>query len=166
MLQRPIKAVEQLRLPMLAPRNITVKDSSNLDVKSTQFEMHFNFHPMQNTFAGVRLAVGNGHYFEIGYDAAGQKLYIDRSKTANQNFNSKFPQLSRYETALVAKGNNIDLHIYFDNSIVEVFANDGECVMTTQIFPNADEKGIQFFSNNGSSAFSDVIVWGMRSVWK
>lgn len=165
-LQRPIKAFEQLRSPLLTPRNITVKDNSKLDVQSTQFEMHFNFHPLQNSVAGVRLAVGNGHYFEIGYDAANQKLYVDRSKTANQNFNQKFQQLSRYEAPLVAKGNNIDLDIYFDNSIVEIFANDGECVMTTQIFPNPGEKGIQFFSNNGSSSFSDVAVWGIRSVWK
>jgi sucrose-6-phosphate hydrolase SacC (GH32 family) len=166
MLQRPIKNLDQLRTILLVPRNIAVKDSSKLDIQSIQFEMHFNFHPIQNTVAGVRLAVGNGHYFEIGYDASNQKLYVDRSKTANQNFNAKFGQLSRYETPLVAKGNNIDLHIYFDNSIVEVFANDGECVMTTQIFPSPDEKGIQFFSNNGPSQFSNVTVWGMRSAWK
>jgi sucrose-6-phosphate hydrolase SacC (GH32 family) len=132
----------------------------------TQFEMHFNFHPLQNTVAGVRLAAGNGHYFEIGYDATNQKLYIDRSKTANQNFNPKFQQLSRYETPFIVKGNNIDLHIFFDNSIVEVFANDGEYVMTTQIFPNPDEKRIQLFSNNGVTAFSNVIVWGIKSNWK
>jgi len=166
MLQRPIKNLEQLRSMLLVPRNITVKDTSKLSLQSNQFEMHFNFHPMQNTIAGVRLAVGNDHYFEIGYDAANQKLYVDRSKTANQNFNPKFAQLSRYETSLVAKGNNLDLDIYFDNSIVEIFANDGECVMTTQIFPISDEKGIEFFSNNGASAFSNVTVWGMRSVWK
>jgi fructan beta-fructosidase len=166
MIQRPIKAIDLLRTLILPPRNIVVDGISKMDVHGQQLQLHFNFHPFPGTIEGVRLAVGNDHYFEIGYDAANQKLYIDRSKTANQNFNPKFQQLSRYATMLSSKGNNIDLNIYFDNSIVEVFANDGEYVITTQIFPNKDENGIELFSNNGTTNFMNVNIAQMRSVWK
>jgi fructan beta-fructosidase len=165
LLQRPLKALEQLRSPLMTSKNFTVNGNTKLDVKSSQFEMHLNFHATPNGIAGVRLAVGNDHYFEIGYDAAKQKLYIDRSKTANQNFNKKFQQLSRYETVLLPKGNNIELHIYFDNSIVEIFANDGEAVMTSQIFPAKNENDIELFSNNPAT-FSNVTVWQIKSAWQ
>jgi fructan beta-fructosidase len=166
MIQQPIKAIDLLRIVTLPQRNIVVNGTAQINTHSQQLQLHFNFHPFPNTIEGVRLAVGNDHYFEIGYDVANQKLYIDRSKTANQNFNPKFQQLSRYETALSSKGNNIDLNIYFDNSIVEVFANDGECVMTTQIFPNKDENGIELFSNNGITNFINVNIAQMKSAWK
>jgi sucrose-6-phosphate hydrolase SacC (GH32 family) len=145
---------------------MTVTGTTKLPVNSNQFEMRLSFHVVPNSTAGVRLAVGNGHYFEIGYDAAQQKLYIDRSKCANQNFNPKFQQLSHYETILLPKGNNVDLHLYFDNSIVEVFANDGEAVMTAQLFPDKDENGIELFFNNGTTTFANVSIGRMKSVWQ
>lgn len=165
LIQRSIKTLEQLRSPLMTSKNFNVNGTTKLDVKSNQFEMRLNLHAIPNGTAGVRLSVGNNHYCEIGYDVTKQKLYIDRDKTAQQSFNKKFPEMSHYETTLLPKGNNVELHIYFDNSIVEVFANDGEAVMTAQIFPDKDENGIELFSNTPTT-FSNVVVWGMKSVWK
>jgi fructan beta-fructosidase len=165
--QRPLKTLEQLRTsPLMQPKKIIVATNNKLPVNSTQFEMKLNLQPSSKAIAGVRLAVGSNHYFEIGYDAAQQKLYIDRSKSGARSFNKKFEELSRYETTLVPKNNNIQLDIYFDNSIVEIFANDGETVMTAQIFPDKNENGVELFSSNGTAAFYDVGVWQMKSVWK
>lgn len=166
MVQHPIKALDQLRSPLMTPRNFTVTGRQPLDIKSSQFQMRLGFYVVPNGVAGVRIAEGDGHYFEVGYDAAGQKLYIDRSKSGRQDFNRKFAGLSRYEASVLPKGNNIELNIYFDNSIVEVFANDGECVMTAQIFPGKDENGIELFSNNGTTSFVNVGVSGINSIWQ
>ncbi len=166
MIQRPVKVLEQLRTPRIMQGKIEVKGSKTLDIQSNQFEMRLSFHPIPNSVAGVRLAVGNNHYLEIGYDAGQQKLYIDRSKCANQSFNKKFRELSHYEAKLISKSNTIDLHIYFDNSIAEVFANDGEAVMTAQIFPGKEENGIELFSNNGITTFLNVNVSQMKSIWE
>jgi fructan beta-fructosidase len=60
---------------------------------------------------------------------------------------------------------NIKLHIFFDNSIVEVFANDGMAVMTAQIFPDENDNGIELFSEGGTTKFESVRLWKMRSAW-
>jgi fructan beta-fructosidase len=93
-------------------------------------------------------------------------LYVDRSNSANQSFNKNFEKLSHFETPLKANGNHIKLHIYFDNSVVEVFANDGEAVMTMQVFPGAADNNVALFSNEGTATFSNVKIWRMRSAWE
>lgn len=165
LMQRPVAAVSQLQGDTLVDESILVSDNKWYDIKSTQLEMKVETQPAENSISGVQLAAGNGHYAEIGYDAARQKLYLDRSHTANQAFNKNFEKLSRFETPLVLKNGTLKLHIFFDNSIVEVFANDGEAVMTMQVFPSQEENGAALFSNGGTTTFSDVKIWKMNSAW-
>jgi fructan beta-fructosidase len=112
---------------------LPVKKSSALNLNSLKWK--YRFSPVPNSTAGVHLAVGKQNVFVIGYDDALQKLFVDRSGCTNNSFNKEFASLSRYETSLTPLNGKIKLHIFFDNSIVEVFANDGMTVMTTQIFP-------------------------------
>jgi len=115
--------------------------------------------------AGVNLAVGKQNVFVVGYDAPSQKLFVDRSGCSNNSFNKEFASLSRYETSLTPVNGKIKLHIFFDNSIIEVFANDGINVMTTQIFPDENDNGIELFSQGGTTKFETVRTWKMKSAW-
>ena len=94
-----------------------------------------------------------------------KKLFVDRSGCTNNSFNKKFGSLSRYETSLTPLNGKIKLHIFFDNSIVEVFANNGETVMTTQIFPGENDNGVELFSEGGTTKFDSVKLWRMNSAW-
>ncbi len=166
LVQKPVKQTAQLRMPGMDKQNITVTDKTPLNIKSTQFEMLVSFTPNANGNSGVRLATGGGNYAEIGYDGLNKKMYLDRSKCANQNFNKKFEASSFYETKLSPVNNTIKLHIFFDNSIIEVFGNDGEAVMTAQIFPDKSDNGIELFSNGGETIFDKINIWQMKSAWK
>ena len=111
------------------------------------------------------MAVGQNSAFIVGYDAANEKLFIDRSGCSNNSFNAKFAALSRYEVKLPMTYDKINLHIFFDNSIIEVFANDGVAVMTAQIFPGAKDNGIELFSTGGPTKFQSLSIWKMKSSW-
>lgn len=166
LLQQPVDAVRKLRADLSQWKNICVSGTKSLPVKSKQFEMQVSFSPNKTTVSGVHLAVGKENVFVIGYDAAKGKLFIDRSKSSNNDFNLNFSQLSRYETSLKPINGKISLSIFFDNSIVEVFANGGQKVLTAQVFPNEDENGIELFSNAGTTIFDSVKFWKMKSTWK
>jgi len=58
----------------------------------------------------------------------------------------------------------IDLRIFLDASILEVYAADGRVVMTAQLFPEPGDTGIQLFSSGGSSQFEGIRFWKMGSV--
>jgi fructan beta-fructosidase len=59
----------------------------------------------------------------------------------------------------------IKLHIFFDNSIIEVFANDGMTVLTTQIFPDENDNAVELFSEGATTKFETVRLWKLRSAW-
>jgi fructan beta-fructosidase len=166
LLQQPVAAVQQLRAPILLRlNNRTIENDMPLAAKTTQCELLLTMQPSGNGNSGLRLAGSNQHYTEIGYDAGRQELYIDRSKTAHQSFNKNFEKLSRYAVALPLKNNTLTLRIFLDNSVVEVFANDGEAVLTAQFFAGKDETAITLFAGDGKAKLVNLQLWPMKSIW-
>jgi fructan beta-fructosidase len=165
LLQQPVSELKKLRMKPTEFTNLTVIKTKKLSIKSQQFEMETEFIPSPNGISGVRLAVSKNNFFVIGYNTSTQKFFIDRSGCTNNSFNKKFAALSRYETSLAAVKGKIKLNIFFDKSIVEVFANDGVVVMTAQLFPGENDNGIELFSEGGASRFNSVKIWNIRSAW-
>ena len=166
LVQQPVAAIKQLRQPLLLQLNKKAIDGVELiRAKSVQCEIALSIEPGSTGKSGIRLAAGNDHYFEIGYDAEKQELYIDRSKTAQQSFNKNFEKLSRYAVPLPLNKKPLKLSIYLDNSIAEVFANDGEAVLTTQFFNAAAATGMALFSEGGKSQLLSLQVWPMKGIW-
>jgi fructan beta-fructosidase len=165
LIQRPVALASSLRKKIFALQNEWVTDKKVLPVKSKQFEMEFSIEPAAASVSGVRLAVGDDNYFEIGYVATKQLLYIDRSKSGNTAFNENFKKLNWFEKLIPLKNKKLQLHIFYDNSIVEVFVNGGEAVFTTQIFTARQNNGIVLFSTGGKSKFSSLDLWEMKSAW-
>jgi len=165
LIQRPLDALKKLRARAIELKNISVNGKKRLDLKGQQFEIEVSFQPVTSSTAGIRLAVGRQNVFVIGYDASSKKLFVDRSGCTNNSFNKEFASLSRYETSLTPAGGKIKLHIFFDNSIVEVFANNGVAVMTAQIFPDESDNGVELFSEGASTKFESVRIWKMRPAW-
>jgi fructan beta-fructosidase len=165
LIQKPVALTSSLRKKIFALQNEWVTDKKVLPVKSKQFEMEFSIEPAIASVSGVQLAVGDSTYFEIGYDAAKQLFYIDRSKSGNTAFNENFKNLSRFEKVILLKNKKLQLQIYCDNSIVEVFVNGGKAVFTAQIFTGEKDNGIALFSTGGKSGFSNLGLWEMKSVW-
>ncbi len=165
LLQQPANQVNQQRSKVSSWKNNNVKKSYLLPAQSQSMEIELVFSPSAGSIAGVRLAKGSDHYIEIGYDKEKQALYVDRSKAGDTSFHESFAKLSRYEKFIKPKNGKIKLRIFFDKSIVEVFANDGEAAMTVQLFPNEKNNAVELFSNGKNVFFEIVNLWQMKSIW-
>lgn len=165
LIQEPIKALNSLRFDQSKWMNLPVDGIRPLPVKGQQFELELELSIGSSTECGVQIASGTGHEMVIGYNSTEKKIYIDRSKTANQQIHKKFAELSRYQTSLSPASGKIHLRIFFDNSIVTVFANKGEAVLTTQIFPGKNDDGVQLFSKGGKATIIQASFWQMKSIW-
>lgn len=165
LIQQPVAALKNLRRGSFSEKNISVNGKLLLPVRSQQFEMEVVFQPMPNSSAGIQLAAGGSHFFIVGYDVANQKLFIDRSRSSDTSFNKNFDSLSRYETSLAPQNGKINLHVFFDNSIIEIFANEGVAVMTVQIFPGKTDNEIGLFSDGAETNFDSIKIWKMKSAW-
>jgi len=165
LIQKPVAAVNGLRKNMKSFTKEPVLAEKILPVSGKQFEIEFTIEPGFSSVSGIRIAKQNDQYLEIGYDAAKQVIYIDRSKAGNNRFTENFKKLSRFEKNVTTTRQKIKMRIYFDNSIAEVFVNDGELAFTAQVFSGKDATGIALFSDNSASNFADITFWEMKSVW-
>jgi fructan beta-fructosidase len=165
LLQQPVSAIKALRQSLTKISDQEVTGDKTLSVNSTQFEMECTLTPSTTSISGIKIAVGNEHYFEIGYDAATQLFFIDRSKSGNTTFNENFTKKKRFEKMIPLQNKKIQLHVFFDNSIVEIFVNEGAAVFTAQLFPDVKDNSIQLFSSDGNTRFSNINFWKMKSAW-
>jgi fructan beta-fructosidase len=69
----------------------------------------------------------------LSYDLATKTLSFDRTQSGNVAFHEKFASVDKMIVS--PKNNEIELDIFVDNSIIEIYANGGEQVMTQQVFP-------------------------------
>jgi levanase len=112
---------------------------------------------------GVAVRTGNGQATLIGYNRANSQLYIDRTRSGNVNFD---PSFSGIHTApLPTVDGVVHLTILVDWSSVEVFGQDGQVLLTDQIFPDSSSVGIAAFADGGSATLRSLTVNQMRSAW-
>jgi hypothetical protein len=63
-----------------------------------------------------------------------------------------------HTAALEPERGVVRLHVLLDRSSVEVFAGQGEVVLTDQIFPAADSRGTAVFAEGGDAVLRRLTV--------
>ena len=91
----------------------------------------------------------------VYYDKAKNELGFDRSASGIElKGEEAHPPVSR-KVALSGKSDHLELAIYLDSSSVEVFEKNGEVVMTSNVYPTAEAKGISF-ECSGKAVFEEA----------
>ena len=165
LLQRPVQTLSGLRNKSWEKDNIQVNGTTTIPMTSNQCEIEMSWHPKANEVSGIYLAEGKGRPLKIGYDANQGQLFFDRTGVGEQSFNAAFGKRSGYSSGIHLKNGELTLRIFFDHSLVEIFANDGESVMTLQIFPAHGNDRLALFSEKGNMQFDRVSIWTMKSIW-
>ncbi len=165
--QSPIQSAAHLaREAKYKLRHATLAEGeTNLGSKASgkAYRLDVTFKPNTAKSFGVNVRTGNGERTVIGYDVAGEQLYLDRTQSGQVNFNSSFPSVKR--VAVPVRDGKVSLQIYVDWSSVEIFADGGRVAITDQIFPSATSDGIQLFSTGGEAVVDNLEVSAMSSVW-
>lgn len=55
--------------------------------------------------------------------------------------------------------------VYKDKSVIEVFANGGQCVMTALVFPSESATNASVFTLEGKT-HADITVFPIRTIWE
>nr|MDQ6904118.1 GH32 C-terminal domain-containing protein [Bacteroidota bacterium] len=101
----------------------------------------------------------------IYFDAADEMVKIDRTHSGDTSFNKKF---SSIDSVSIPRGiDDLKFRILIDNSIVEVFINDGEYALTDLIFPRKTNGTVQFFATDLKGIqFRNLKIWEMNAPGK
>jgi beta-fructofuranosidase len=75
-----------------------------------------------------------------------------------------YPQYGLCGTRSVALNLNdtLNLRLFFDNSSVEVFVNEGEACLSSRIYPEAGARELALFAWTGSASLIDAGAWQLE----
>ena len=112
---------------------------------------------------GLKVRKGASEETVIGVRRDPAEVFVDRTRSGNTTFHERFP--GRHAAPLRPETKTVRLHVFVDWSSVEVFANDGEVVLSERIFPSAESDGIEIFAEGGDAAVRSLQIWRIQSIW-
>ena len=166
MVQAPVRELESLRGKPVHLGNFAIEKANiavgDKGLNGETYEIEAEFEPGAASEVGFRLRKGEGVETVVGIIPSTNTMFVDRTKSGEVSFSKDFP--GRYATTL-GDTKRVKLHIFVDRSSVEVFANDGEKVMTDRIYPPPGSTGIEVYSTGGAGKFVSLTVWPVKPVW-
>ena len=100
----------------------------------------------------------------IGIDPRAGRLFVDRTRSGQVDFHPEFR--GRHTAPLPVENGRVTLHVFVDWSSVEVFAADGEVVITDQIFPAPESDGVALYARGGTAHLVSLDAWPLDSIWR
>jgi sucrose-6-phosphate hydrolase SacC (GH32 family) len=169
LVQQPVPELKMLRTDSLTEPGKMITGV----IPFTAFKNYQNSYEFETTIdidkavvAGVNLMVGNGRKLMVGYDTEKEQLFIDRTNctdVSDSNFLKAFAVKMSAPLRLSKK--LLKLQIFVDRSSVEVFANDGEKVLSATTFQSEEQTGVEFYAIGGSSKIINLKAWKLKSIW-
>ncbi len=111
--------------------------------------------------AGVRLSNAAGEEVVVGVTRAPLEVFVDRRRSRLTPFHAAYP--GRHAGPIAWRDRTITLRILFDRSVIEVFANDGETVITDRVFPTQPLDRVELLPRGGRRPVARM--WTLGSVW-
>ena len=107
----------------------------------------------------VRCSPDGGEQTIIAYNHEDKCLVLDAEQSSlSPDVASRGVQRARHE---LDEGELLQLRIFIDRSIVEVFANNRLC-LTKRIYPSGENSlGVEFFVRGGSATLKSIDAWQM-----
>jgi len=163
MVQAPVRELQGLREKTYMVHDATAQEATarivHSFVRGDTYEIEAELEPDAASEMGFRLRKNDDVETVVGIVPATNTLFVDRMKSGEVSFSKDFP--GRFTTTL-GDTKRVKLHIFVDRSSVEVFANDGEKVMTNRIYPPPGSTGIEVY---GAGRVVSLTVWQLKSVW-
>jgi sucrose-6-phosphate hydrolase SacC (GH32 family) len=166
LVQEPVETIAGIRGKRFtwAGQNVRELNEALRSASSTSFELQSTLTLGDAAEAGWRVLASDGTYTAVGYSQAKNQLYVDRTHSGITEFSKDFPV--RTAAPLSISRSPLKLRILVDRSSVEVFAQDGQVVMTNLVYPPTTAKGVEFFSEGPSPRRIAVEMWDLSATMR
>jgi len=113
---------------------------------------------------GLRIITGTNESTTVRCQPRQGSLTLDRIQSGRVDFHPKFP--AAHQAPLRFMDGRVRLHLYLDTSSLEVFASNGETVLTDLILPASGGRKLELFAQRGSISVRRLEIWELRSTWR
>lgn len=162
----PAPELSRLRSKHYHATDITVTETPRIveDVEGTALEIVAVFTRGAASAFGIALSGPHDNTEEVSifYDHAAGQLSIE-------NTPSNIDSIIHYEvesgSVALAENEPLQLHIFIDNSVIEVFANDMTCITERFYLSYNDHAAISLFARGGNAKILSLDIWEMQPIW-
>ena len=135
-----------------------------LDELSNQaLELNIQFEVQDAEAFGIGVFQENDKGTSITYLTNEQQLIFNRANSGDVSFSESF--IGSDTVAIPLEDGMLNLRIFLDHSLVEIFAQNGKYCISNQVFPEK-QSGVSWFSKNGTVTVKKAEAWKLRSTWK
>lgn len=166
LIQVPVKELQTLRgREVTLPKQELTAGRNPLDgIKGTAYELESEFSVQQDAKLFFHLRQGNDQTTTVSYDAKAEELRVDRTQSGIVSFEKDFAE--KVTAPLQLKNGKLKLQFFVDESSLEVFANDGEAVLSNIIFPDPTSNGMELLASEGSVTLDSFHFYPMKTIWR
>ena len=169
--QAPIKELSALRNNLYSVANKVIgPDSQNLlkGLVSGAYEIEAELEipaGSKVTDFGFNLHEGaGGSKTVVGYKTGHSTMFVDRAASGETDFS---PSFTTYQEAqLIPDRSRVKMHIFVDESSVEVFGNDGLVVFSDVILPDPASRAMSFYAGGGEVKVISMKVYALDNTWR
>ena len=152
----PLPELEKLRKKHYKFSNIVINQNSKemlKTIRSKHLEILIEFELIDAESFGIKLfnSKSINQAESIGYDQSNNMLWSGKDKV---------------NIILENNSKKLDLHIFIDNSIIEVFANHRECISGQITSKRNLPFAIDLFATRGKVKVNFLDIWELNSIWK
>jgi sucrose-6-phosphate hydrolase SacC (GH32 family) len=150
--QQPVTEVTALRLGKGVPfeSQTALPPSSDLEVVLTRGEGQ----------RGLRFSNAAGEEVIVGVSGTAPEVFVDRRRSSNApSFHPEYP--GRHSGRVRGNAPTIPLRVLFDRSVIEVFAGDGDAVVTDRVYPSHPLDRVELLAGSKTSG-SRAVLWELQ----
>lgn len=166
LIQEPIKELQMLRGKEVAMKKQKLAGGVNPfdSLKGTSYELLSELTVQPKSKLEFQLRKGSDQATKVSYDADAEKLTIDRTHSGISSFEKGFAE--QVSAPLKLKDGKLKLHFFVDEASLEVFANDGEAVVSSLIFPDPTSNQLELSASEGNVTLEKAQFYPMGTVWR
>ncbi len=133
LVQKPVFA-ENIHTKILTLKASELSKEKTIEMPGNSYRLGISIDLANAKGISIDLLKNDEEKSVLTYDLMTQMLSFDRTKSGKIDFSKKFPSIERMR--VIPQNGILKLDVFVDNSIVEVFANDGKEVLTDLVFPS------------------------------
>lgn len=167
LMTKPVKELTKLRgrNVKLSAGILGASQLIEMDFSPTMSEVIVEFDHTKATHPfGIRIGNSKSELVTIAFDKKLNGFTVDRTGAGKGDF---YPAFRGFHIGQRDYDTNIvKMHLVFDKSSVELFADDGRIAMTETFFPNEDFNELSLYIESGSVDLKGGEVHELKSIWK
>ncbi|MCB0520508.1 MAG: glycoside hydrolase family 32 protein [Saprospiraceae bacterium] len=170
LISQPVKELEALRGKVFSIENqpvtgeVDLTDKLGFSPRLSEIQLEIELPDGPAPEFGIALSNSKGEEYRIGFDAAKNEFYSDRTKAGDHSFSEKFA-VKLHTAPRASNDKTLRLHLFFDVASCELFADGGEVVITEIFFPSEALGKVRVYSNGGELDIVSLKVFELGKSW-